>query len=124
MSHRDNMHDFRLFCGDTKAFPFGFENADGSSLDITGHELWLTIKRLPDDLDADAVLQRRIVFQPPDSVKGEGTFVLDSNETGMVNPGIYFYDFQWVAMGDPPVVFTLLAGRIYFNRDITRRNRM
>ncbi|MBF0151532.1 MAG: hypothetical protein HQL84_16045, partial [Magnetococcales bacterium] len=87
MSHRDNMHDFRLFCGDTKIFPFVFEYANGALIDITGHELWLTIKRLPDDLDADAIFQRRIVFQPPDSVKGEGTFILDSNETGMINPG-------------------------------------
>lgn len=111
-----------FFRGDTKVFTLSFKDGAGRAVDVSGHELWFTMKRQINDPDAAAVLQKRIVFPGDETSRaGEGVLVLDSAETGDIEPGTYFYDLQKVIPGAPPVVATLLSGKIAVLPDITRR---
>jgi len=109
-----------FYRGDTKAFNVTFKDKDGLPIDITGHELWFTMKRKVSDADAEAVRQKRVVFPSDvDSEQGKGAILLSSEETN-VPPGTYLFDFQKVIPGNPPEVKTVLAGRIRVASDITR----
>ncbi|MBF0161597.1 MAG: hypothetical protein HQL88_04840, partial [Magnetococcales bacterium] len=47
---------------------------------------------------------------------------LTSAETDLIAPGIYVFDFQRVIPDNPPVVKTLMSGKISILPDITRSN--
>lgn len=122
-------NNFQFYRGDTKVFTLTFATLAGSPIDITGHELWFTMKRTANDPDSAAVLQKRIVFSAnAASMAGTGVLLLDATETGAIEPGIYLYDMQKVIPGIPgdpglpPVVATFISGRIQVLPDITRNN--
>ncbi len=110
-----------FYRGDTKAFDLSFTDSAGLPIDVTGHELWFTLKASVTDLDADAAFQKRIVF--PDSAEsqqGVATLVLSSEETGTIEPGTYYFDIQKVIPETPPVVATLMSGKVSVLPDVTR----
>ena len=110
-----------FYRGDTKAFDLSFKDSAGLPIDITNHELWFTMKGNVTDLDADAAFQKKIVFtDSPESQQGIGTLTLTSEETGSIDPGTYFFDIQKVIPNTPPVVATLMSGKISVLPDITR----
>ena len=112
-----------FYRGDTKTFNLSFKDSAGVSIDITDHELWFTMKESITDTDANAVFQKMIVFPAgTESENGSGTLTLDSTETGAINPGIYFFDIQKVIPETPPVVATLMSGKITVLQDVTQRN--
>ena len=110
-----------FYRGDTKAFDLSFTDSSGLPIDVTGHELWFTLKTSIADSDADAAFQKRIVFPgSAESQQGVATLVLTSEETGTIEPGTYFFDIQKVIPDTPPVVATLLSGKVSILPDITR----
>ena len=112
-----------FYRGDTKAFNLSFKDSAGAPINITGHELWFTLKRKVTDSDANAVFQKKVVFPAnSESEGGIGTLTLDSTETGAIDPGIYHFDIQKVIPENPPVVATLMSGKITVLQDITRSN--
>jgi hypothetical protein len=112
-----------FYRGDTKAFNLTFKDSAGLPIDITDHELWFTMKSNVTDLDADAAFQKKIIFPDSDtSRQGIGTLTLTSEETGTINPGTYFFDIQKVIPDTPPVVATLMSGKISVLSDITQNN--
>ena len=112
-----------FYRGDTKVFTLSFKDGAGNPIDITGHELWFTMKKAVDDSDANAVLQKQIIFPAGEASQGgTGTLTLESTETGAIEPGVYLYDVQKVIPGSPPVVATLMSGKISVLPDITRNN--
>ena len=119
MTENSNLSSF--YRGDTKTFNLSFKDAAGLPIDITGHELWFTMKATEQDLDDKAVLQRKITFPTGiESENGTGTLTLDSDDTGAIAPGLYHYDIQKVIPENPPVVATLMSGQIRVKLDITR----
>jgi hypothetical protein len=112
-----------IYRGDTKAFNLSFKDSTGLPIDISNHELWLTMKTAVSDLDSDAVFQKRIVFpENSTSQQGIGMLTLSSDETGSINPGTYFFDIQKVIPDTPPVVATLMSGKISILSDITQND--
>ncbi|HAT48864.1 MAG: hypothetical protein HQL07_03900 [Nitrospirae bacterium] len=119
MSSNSNLSAF--YRGDTKVWGLSFKDSVGAPIDVTGHELWFTMKREITDLDEDAVLQKKIIFSSgAESENGIGTLTLDSTETGAIDPGNYFFDLQKVIPGSPPIVATLISGKISVLPDVTR----
>ena len=112
-----------FYRGDTKAFNLTFKDSAGLPIDISNHELWFTMKTNVTDLDANAAFQKMIVFPDSDSSRqGIGTLTLTSEETGSINPGTYYFDIQKVITDTPPVVATLMSGKISVLSDITQNN--
>ncbi len=112
-----------FYRGDTKVFNLSFKDSVGAAIDITGHELWFTMKRTVTDADGEAVLQKKTVFPAgSESEDGTGTLTLDSTDTGDIDPGTYFFDIQKVIPENPPVVATLMSGKISVLPDITRND--
>ena len=110
-----------FYRGDTKAFNLTFKDSAGLPIDISNHELWFTMKTNVTDLDADAAFQKMIIFPDSDSSRqGIGTLTLTSDETGSINPGTYYFDIQKVITDTPPVVATLMSGKISVLSDITQ----
>lgn len=116
--------NFSLYRGDTKTFTLTFKTRpEGMPIDITGHHLWFTMKKSTDETDDQAAIQKQITFpETPASEAGFGFLTLTSVETGSVTSGVYLYDMQWVIDGDPPVVMTIIFGRIIVLPDVTRSN--
>ena len=110
-----------FYRGDTKAFDLTFKDSAGLPIDISNHELWFTLKGNVTDLDADAAFQKKIIFaNGTESQQGIGALTLTSEETGSIEPGTYFFDIQKVIPDTPPVVATLMSGKISILPDITR----
>ncbi|OSM07661.1 hypothetical protein [Magnetofaba australis] len=120
MATASNLAPF--YRGDTKSFNLTFRDANGDPIDLSGHELWFTMKREIGDADDAAVLQKRIVFLPnAESAAGNGVLILDSSETSAIDPGTYYFDMQKVIPENPPLVTTLMSGRVSVLPDVTQR---
>jgi len=107
-----------FYRGDTKIYKFTF-----TGIDITGWDVWFTLKMTQNDIDDNASLQvKATAGDDPndDPINGIMFLTVPSDVTNLVEPGIYFYDFQRVIDGTPPDVRTLLAGKIKILSDITR----
>lgn len=116
-------NNFQFHRGDTKPFVLAFTTVAGVPIDITGSILWITIKRSVDDLDVNAVIQKKVTFpETQESADGLGSITLGSDETRLIDPGIYLYDMQYVIPGDPPIVSTIISGRISILPDVTRND--
>jgi len=110
-----------FYRGDTKTYQFQFTNEAGVAVDITDHELWITLKSDRADLDVDAALQKKVIFPGNvDSQNGQGVLVLESTDTDSIVPGQYWYDFQKVIPGAVPEVVTLVLGQVKVLADVTR----
>ena len=112
-----------FFRGDTKTFNLSFEDSGGQPIDISGHELWFTMTRAITDTDAQAILQKRVIFPTGSpSESGTGTLSLSSEETREIEPGTYCYDIQKVIPENPPIVATFMSGKISVLPDVTQND--
>ncbi|MBF0131017.1 MAG: hypothetical protein HQL75_00310 [Magnetococcales bacterium] len=116
--HKANLQFFR---GDTQPFELHFSTTDKVPLDITGNVLRITIKKSVNDPDSAAVIKKRIVCpEDQNSQDGIGLIVLGSDETKLLEPGVYLYDIQHSIPGDPPLVSTAVGGMLNVIPDITQ----
>jgi hypothetical protein len=109
-----------FYRGDSKNFRLTFKDSSGVAIDITGFELWFTMKSSVADLDASAAVQKVVTFAAgADATAGIGELALSSVDTA-VTPGIYFYDFQLVdPTATPPIVTTITSGKVTVLQDVT-----
>jgi len=111
-----------IYRGDTKTYKITQTDSLGAIVDVTGWEIWFTLKLNDDDLDTAAVLQVKYVIPPgADATAGIAYMVIDSTDTE-VAVDKYFYDFQRVVPGSPPDVATLEKGKVKILQDITLGN--
>jgi hypothetical protein len=111
----------RLTRGDDYSETLSFDESDGSDYDLTGGSVRFTLKVNPGDADLAAVVSH---------VSGDGNLTITSPATGTVThqitatetealmPGVYYYDYQLVAVDS--TVATLERGRAEVAADITR----
>lgn len=90
---------------------------EGSPIDITGDQFWVTLKLNPVATDAEADAQREVTASGADATNGIVYVTLDAVDTVELTPGRYHYDIQRKAGN---AVQTLLYGRVRVVRDITR----
>lgn len=79
--------------GDNVEQAFAFKDANGEALDVTGYELYLTVKQTYAVTDANAALAN--IYQPTGSA---WTLALSSAETAAIAPGTYALEIR---MKDP-----------------------
>ncbi len=93
---------------------------DGVPENLTGCELWFTLKANLADPDP-GVLQRR-VFVPsnPAAAAGVAEIVVPATLTAIVEPGYYYFDVQRIRPGAPNNVRTLVSGEFNVIYDVTR----
>lgn len=114
-----------LWCitrGDTVPYTFQLWDADkDQAIPLFGKELWFTMKRKKTDTDANAGLQKTVVFpDDADSGNGIGYMVLEPADTDPLEIKTYFYDFQLVDTSvSPEVVTTVGTGKVPVKQDIT-----
>jgi len=85
-----NLPDFKQ--GDDKEYNLFFKRANGDAIDITGWTIWLTFKENINDLDSQAVIQKKIT-QHINPTQGESSVHLSGSDTTTLL-GRYFYDVQ------------------------------
>lgn len=109
--------------GDTLELTLTFTNAlTGAVINVSGWELWLTMKTNLTDLDAAAVLQHQMtVPSDANATNGIAIMTVTSTETD-ITPGTYHYDIQRAIAGSPPDVQTLVTGRVTVKQDVTLEN--
>lgn len=105
--------------GDTWTNKFTFVDDAGAPIDITGWQLWVTLKLDPTAEDANADLQDTLVVpSSADSMAGIGYVVSAPAKTGLLIPAVYFVDFQYKQPSGE--VMTVAIGTVTVQRDITR----
>lgn len=103
--------------GDSWSRTINFKNQAGSPIDITGWEIFFTVKTALSDTDTNAVLQKNITSHT-DPLNGLSAISFTAAETNNVS-GKYHYDIQ-VKKSDGTIK-TYLYGEITFLEDSTRR---
>ena len=114
-------HLENFYRGDTLTLTLTFtDKVTGDPIDITGWDIWLTLKDDKADLDAAAAMQVKVsVPAGPNATNGVATFVATSDNTD-IPIGTYQYDFQRVVAGSPPDVVTIVVGKVKCLQDITQ----
>jgi hypothetical protein len=88
---------------------------EGTPVDITGDEFWLTMKLNPESVSPDA--QCSIAASGADALNGIVYLTLEAVDTTDLIPSRYYFDIQRKTSNK---VQTLLYGRVRVIRDITR----
>jgi len=96
-------------------------NISIASTDITGDELWFTMKSCLADTDAAAALQyHETVPSGAPATGGLHTLTIPTTSTSSLTPGKYFYDVQWVDPSTTPsTVNTLSYGIVEVLEDVS-----
>jgi len=107
----------QAFRGDTYERTLEFLDDDDNPKDITGWQLFFTLKVNKTDTDVDAVLKKDwdTHLTPTD---GLTLFQLTAAEANAL-AGSYWYDMQYVKPDG--TVITFMSGNFVFEEDITRR---
>ena len=105
-----------LYRGDTRTVRVTITNESGP-VNIGGHTLWVTFKKKLTDPDPGALQVSAVPPSHADTAVGIGEVKLTDARTNVLDPGLYYYDVQWVA---PGIVKTVEAGRVRVKPDRTR----
>lgn len=106
--------------GDDVKLEFTFADSDGVAIDLTGAEIFFTVKEHSSDLDADAVLIKDFSFVG-DGSSGILEVELEPTDTNL-DAKAYSYDVQ-VKNGEGYIISSAV-GKLYVKRDITIRTEM
>ena len=112
---QQTLEDF--YRGDTQIYKLILKDPNGNPIDLTGAAIWFTMKRNPNDPDANAVVQKKVTNHI-DPTNGVTEVRLEASDTANIQPATYFFDFQYVSASGE--VRTLLAGKVKVLMDITR----
>jgi hypothetical protein len=105
--------------GDTWTNKFTFTDAAGAAIDVTGWQLWVTLKLDPTVADVDADMQSTVTLPVgADATGGIGYVVSTAAETDVLTPATHFYDFQYKQPSGE--IQTIASGQVTVDRDITR----
>lgn len=91
--------------GDTVIWQITFKDADNQPMDISGWDLYLTLR---DTLDsASATFQRIVKSTVVDGTSGVGVISISSTDSAAIPAGKYYYEFKRVLPTlTPPDVWT------------------
>jgi len=104
--------------GDTWILKFTFKNENGTAIDISNNQYWLTLKDNADQADNVAAIQIGPVDPDPvEALQGLLTVVADPEETTSLIAKTYVYDLQEVNSQNE--VTTLLLGKVKVVKDVT-----
>ena len=110
-------NNFTTFRGDELSFKLNFNDTNGDAIDITGWEIFFTLKEDKDDSDSEASYQKTI--QAPSGSTSGSIIVSVPGEDLQEFVGPYYYDFQYIDLSGN--VRTITSGSITFEKDVTRR---
>lgn len=119
-----------FYRGDTRILKILVQNDNGSSsptpVNVTGDVFTVTFKPDQDLPDWKAPLQVSVTAASggspaSDPANGIVYLTLTSEMTDLLDGGVeYFYDVQRTESGSPPVVSTLVLGKVKVLKDVTR----
>jgi len=97
-----------IFQKSTKVYQLSFKK-DGVATDITGWTVYMTVKKNMEDLDASAVIDKKITSHS-DATNGQTQIELESTDTDLT--GSYYYSIDY--LDDDSNQGVLFKGRINF----------
>ena len=104
------MTELNAVVGDTPAYRITFTDSSGNAIDISGYDIYFTVKSALTDADADAVIAIKDVA-PGGSVNGQIIIPLSSADTDLT-PGTYFCDIKYKTPDN--AIKTFVWGKITF----------
>jgi hypothetical protein len=106
-----------VFRGDDRTFDMHITDADGVDVNLTGCNMYFTVKTVPTDLDAAALIKVDWnVHTDPEN--GLTSFDITHHETDLAE-GEYYFDIQM--MDTTYHISTLVYGTFIITTDITTR---
>lgn len=117
------MSDIVCIRGDTEFYDLTVTDELGARVDLTGSDLWFTVKVL--SRDADIILQKTttsgivLADQNSQATRGMARITIDPADTEkLLAPKSYYFDVQRKSMGG--VVTTVVTGTLSVTDDITK----
>jgi hypothetical protein len=105
--------------GDDWYLDIGFETSAGVAVDITDWTVWLTLKRVQEDTDANAAYQQKVTAHV-DAVNGLSRVSIPAASSTLLL-GKYYFDVQVKTDESPtPGIYTMIIGSFNVLQDITR----
>jgi len=111
-------NEISIVRGDTSAITITVTDSNGTAYNLTGFEMWCTVKRNKDDPDISAILQKQCTIDAP--LTGVGVLALTAANTD-ITPGRYYYDIE-IFNGDNSVVKTPIVSTFTILQDITAKD--
>jgi hypothetical protein len=102
--------------GDTSFIDFKLTDQDGNPLDLTGKEIYFTLKKNKRQSDEDALIKKDFTFEGS-GVSGEVEIELSTEDTDLPM-GIYVYDLQ---VEGEDYLYSTPSGKIKVVTDVTQR---
>jgi hypothetical protein len=106
--------------GDDSYLEFTFTDSDDLAVDLTGSDIFFTVKKYYDDDDADAYILKDFAFVG-DGSDGILEIHLTDEDTAIAE-GVYSYDVQ--IKDGSGYIFSSNSGKLKVDRDITVRTEM
>ena len=106
---RKNLNIFR---GDTRTIVITITDSDKDAFDLTGYIATFTAKSGITEMIST---EQACTTAPTTGIE---SIVLSSEDTD-VAIGTYYFDIQVENTDDPPIVYTVMIGRLMIERDIT-----
>lgn len=101
-----------IYSGDTYIHELRLKNSSNAAIDISTRIFSGQIRIAPASTDPVA----NFVTTITDGPGGIVLFSISSNNTALITPGTYYYDFQQI---DGSIVTTLIAGKAVIQEDVT-----
>lgn len=106
--------DFEFPRGDTCPVSFEITDNDGNPLDLTGSEIYFTLKK--NYTTSSAIIQKKLTSGTIEVDGNQGSLVLTHDDTAELKYGSYVYDIQ-IKTGN--YVKTLALGKITLTNEST-----
>lgn len=116
------MSDLVAVRGDTEIYDLTVATPSGAAVDLTGSDLWFTVKKRLTDPDPAALIRKEtgagITIADQVTNRGQAAIQLDPVDTEKIVPGTYYFDVQMKNV--PGSITTLANGSIDITADVTR----
>ena len=93
MSNFFSTGSFNLYTGDNSSFDLQILDDNGNPVNLTGYELYFSVKRNPILPDSQATIYLTQTTHS-NAVNGQSSFPITPTETGGAIPGKYFFDVK------------------------------
>ncbi|MBW1802203.1 MAG: hypothetical protein JRJ85_15920 [Deltaproteobacteria bacterium] len=110
--------EIEFYRGDGHAMSLRFK-FNGVPMDITGATVWFTVKKVLENPDENASIQKKIIDhedQTIDELRGMTAIVLLCDDTKIEVYDGYWYDIQLQMLGGCPLT---VRGRLNVKQDVT-----
>ena len=107
--------NLEVYRGDDKTYNVVFKDGEGEVINITGWEVFFTVKNKATDTDAQAIIQKKVTSHT-DPTNGETEISLTHDDTDIT---VKYYDYDIQIKDADSKIKTIVVGQFKILQDVT-----